>query len=58
MPLLVHYQIDTMGAYGEHHVASPEGRYGSVHSTISENENMEWTPSRRADVASKGQLEN
>jgi hypothetical protein len=27
--------------YGEHHVASPEGegRYGSVHSTTSENEN-------------------
>jgi hypothetical protein len=25
--------------YGEHHVASPEGRYGSVHSTISDNEN-------------------
>jgi hypothetical protein len=38
VPLLVHSQIDTMG-YGEHHVTSPEGRYGSVHSTISENEN-------------------
>jgi hypothetical protein len=25
--------------YGEHHVASSEGRYGSAHSTISENEN-------------------
>jgi hypothetical protein len=33
--------------YGEHHVASPEGRYGSVHSTISENEN---TGSRIKDV--------
>ena len=38
MPLLVHYQTDTLG-YGGHHVASPEGRYGSVHSTTSENEN-------------------
>ena len=46
MPLLVRYQIDTMG-YGEHHVASPEGRHGSVHSTISENEN---TGSRIKDV--------
>jgi hypothetical protein len=33
--------------YGEHHVASPEGRYGSVHSIISENEN---TGSRIKDV--------
>ena len=46
MPLVVHYQIDTMG-YGEHHVASPEGRYGSVHGIISENEN---TGSRIKDV--------
>jgi len=44
--LLVHYQIDTMG-YGEHRVASPEGRYGSVHSIISENEN---TGSRIKDI--------
>jgi hypothetical protein len=33
--------------YGEYHVASPEGRYGSVHSTISENEN---TGSRIKDI--------
>ena len=36
MPLLVRHQIDAMG-YGEHHVASPGGRYGygSVHIAIS-----------------------
>jgi hypothetical protein len=33
--------------YGEHHVASPEGHYGSAHITISENEN---TGSRIKDV--------
>jgi hypothetical protein len=42
VPLLVHYQIDTMG-YGEQgstmSLAPKVVMYGSVHSTISENEN-------------------
>jgi hypothetical protein len=46
VPLLVRHQIDAMG-HGEHHVASPEGRYGSAHSTISDNEN---TGSRIKDI--------